>query len=492
MLKNKVLLIFFVFLLTYYIPDVYAQEGRKIPDKIAWEKDYPAVPSPENTSDWGKHIQRTMTLLATSTPEKRNTVRILFYGQSIVANKRWTDAVMAGLKNRFPHANIIYENRAIGGFSSQYLVGTSEGDMYPFYPDLVIFHVYGAHKQYQEIIHALRSRTTAEVAIVTDHLGAKEFDGKEFADPGDWKNFMRNTFVPAVAKEYNAQLIDITTPWKRYLKQNQLSSQALLKDGVHPNDHGCYVMSQLVERQLIYLPNHPDDEWKDMVKTYIVGKDIKFKRGKLTLNFEGNKVNVIAAENNNPAVLNVLVDGKKPSEFKSCYTYSRTSRAPGVAWPALLKVGFETRPLIEQWTLTIEEVNKLNSDFTFRVEGSRTGYDGKGHSLETFVSNSGRVVIEPWFWKNMQRDYEFKGKQLKSGFEITWSTKPLFTDQYKPEKTNDTAEENLTTLAQNLSNEEHILELSIVGNGNPAIKAIKVYQPPVKGKMEIVANPPIK
>jgi len=32
-----------------------------------------------------KNIQRTMRLLATSTAEKQNTVRILFYGQSITA-----------------------------------------------------------------------------------------------------------------------------------------------------------------------------------------------------------------------------------------------------------------------------------------------------------------------------------------------------------------------------------------------------------------------
>ena len=31
----------------------------------------------------GRNIQRTMTLLATSTPQKRNTVKILFYGRSI-------------------------------------------------------------------------------------------------------------------------------------------------------------------------------------------------------------------------------------------------------------------------------------------------------------------------------------------------------------------------------------------------------------------------
>ena len=43
---------------------------------------YPPAKFPA-ASGWGKNIQRTMRLLATSTAENRNTVRILFYGQSI-------------------------------------------------------------------------------------------------------------------------------------------------------------------------------------------------------------------------------------------------------------------------------------------------------------------------------------------------------------------------------------------------------------------------
>ena len=47
---------------------------------------YPPTQFPD-TSGWGKNVQRTMRLLATSTAEKRNTVRILFYGQSITEQK---------------------------------------------------------------------------------------------------------------------------------------------------------------------------------------------------------------------------------------------------------------------------------------------------------------------------------------------------------------------------------------------------------------------
>ena len=92
--------------------------------------DYPAVHFPD-PAGWGKNIQRTMRLLATSTPEHRNTVRILFYGQSIT-EQGWSRLVEEDLRKRFPHANLIIENRALGGFSSQLLVKTAETDLYPF------------------------------------------------------------------------------------------------------------------------------------------------------------------------------------------------------------------------------------------------------------------------------------------------------------------------------------------------------------------------
>jgi hypothetical protein len=121
---------------------------------------YPPVKF-SDSSDWGRNIQRTMRLLATSTPEQHNTVRILFYGQSITEQK-WSQFVADDLRQRFPHANLIIENRALAGFSSQLLVKTAETDLYPFQPDLLIFHVYGAHDKYEDIIRRTRERTTAE------------------------------------------------------------------------------------------------------------------------------------------------------------------------------------------------------------------------------------------------------------------------------------------------------------------------------------------
>ena len=85
--------------------------------RAAESPSYPPTKFPD-ASGFGKNIQRTMRLLATSTAEKQNTVRILFYGQSITEQK-WAKLVEEDLRRRFPHANLVVENRALGGFASQ-------------------------------------------------------------------------------------------------------------------------------------------------------------------------------------------------------------------------------------------------------------------------------------------------------------------------------------------------------------------------------------
>ena len=100
---------------------------------------------------FGDNVQRTMTLLATSTPQHRNHVRILVYGQSISEGVWWRH-VERDLARRFPNADLEMVNRAMGGHASNFLVREAETDVYPFYPDLVIFHVYGAHTCYEQII----------------------------------------------------------------------------------------------------------------------------------------------------------------------------------------------------------------------------------------------------------------------------------------------------------------------------------------------------
>lgn len=160
---------------------------------------HPPVPVAQDHDRFGLGIQRTMTLLATSTPKHRNTVRVLFYGQSITAQD-WTKQVSDWLRKTYPNANLIIENRAIGGHSSQLLWRTAEADLYPFQPDLLIFHVYGSHIDYETIIRNVRQRTTADVLLQTDHITKPEELAAPATQPtptmANWSAWWNQLFLP--------------------------------------------------------------------------------------------------------------------------------------------------------------------------------------------------------------------------------------------------------------------------------------------------------
>lgn len=452
-------------------------------DKTA---DYPPPAPAKNDSYFGAKIQRTMTLLATSTPKHRHRVRILFYGQSITKQEWWLE-VAKDLKQRFPDADLQIENRAIGGFASPLLIRPAEHDLYPFYPDLLIFHVYGPEPEYESIIANVRRRTTSEIAFHSDHITwlptGTFLDDKEMLNGYQWHDSHSTEWLPQIAQKYESELIEIREPWKQYLKDNGLKPKDLLSDDIHLNDHGNFLLASLVKRQLRYNPKFPTDSWKDLVKTYIVGKDVKWKNGKLVVEFEGNRVDAIAAKaaDSKSHQGRILIDGKPPSQFPELYTITRPSQAIGVDWPAILQVSWEKPLIIEDWTAQITEINEDASQFKFEVRGSKTGFDGSGVSDRKFVSKSGRVVIEPenWWLKNA---YEYSRQSIPKGFEIKWQVLPMFVDEYVVPKVEDSSQEYLTTLAQNLSNAKHTLEIIPNEKGILPIQSIRVYRPPLLAK----------
>ena len=171
----------------------------------------------------------------------------------------------------------------------------------------------------------------------------------------------------------------------------------------------------------------------------------------------------------------ILIDGKKPSEFPECIAFTRTSLSQSRWGPALLRVSSEKPREIEEWTLTVREVDDKADQLKFMVAGSRNGPDGEGVSSERFVSKSGRVVIEPgdWWIKNIQ---EITKARVPVGFEVKWKAIPLYADTITPPKGEDPSRESVVTVAQGLSNGKHTLEVI----GPAAIGAVRVYRPPMK------------
>ncbi len=440
--------------------------------------DFPPPKWLGDTPTFGKNVQRTMRLLAESTPEKRNTVRVLFYGQSIT-EQGWWKIVADDLRARYPNADLVIENRAIGGHASQLLVKTAEADLYPFQPDLVIFHVYGAHDKYADIIRNIRERTTAEILQQNDHVNkpddlTESTDGSQLAPgKGSWDAFMNHNWLPMLAMKYQTEYCDQRAVWKRYLADYNLEPKALLKDGVHLNAHGEFLMAEAVKAHLRRDPTFdpaPSESW---VKTIEIGADAAWKDGKLTVDFDGARIDAIRGTG---GAAEVRVDGKSPATIGECHAFTRTTAYPGSNWPILLRVQNASPLEAEDWTLTLKNVGGEFGDITFDVVGSATGPDGAGKAGEKFTSNSGRVVIEPEDW-NLDFCYRVFGRKLTEGQQVKWRAELYGAPLVEGGGASLPGVERALTLAQGLKNGKHTLELT----GDPAsITALRIYTPPEK------------
>ena len=360
-------------------------------------------------------VQRTLRLLASSTAKHPQVVRILFYGQSITEGT-WWQSVADSLRHRYPHADLVIENRALGGFPSQLLVKTAETDLYPFRPDLLIFHVFGAHDKYEDIVRRVRERTTAEILLQTDHVtddaAFSEETNPARLEPsgGDWGAFMNHRWIPTLATNYQAGLCDQRAAWKLYLRAHGLHAAALLRDLVHLNADGERLMAACVDHCLRRDPRRRASPAESWVATHVVGRDVAIAGdGTLRLVFRGNRVDVIlpagrtsasvtsATSAGGPAPV-VRIDGRRPSEWPELYGFTRARGTPGGKWPVVADLGWRTPLLLEDWTLELTRDPARADVVTFSLTGSKTGPDGGGRSDRRFESRSGRVIIDPDDW----------------------------------------------------------------------------------------------
>lgn len=384
----------------------------------------------------------------------------------------------ADLRRRFPNADIEVENRAIGGFVSQLLVKTAVQDLYPFYPDLLIFHVYGSHIEYENLIANVRKHTTAEILLGSDHP-TNPSDLTEETDPAklsmaQWGAWWNHAFLPETAKKYGAELADVRGAWKAYLTKENRPPQDFLTDGVHLNARGNALMTAILTPYFATKAAMPAESEK-WVRTYPI-KASSWNRGRLKLNFSGNRVDVIAGNGQRVvgSPVDVSIDGQKPSKIAGTTHFTRSSIGYATWVPALLTIGARAPLVPETWTATVTQVN-ADKTFRYKVSGSATGEDGEGQNDQDFVSRSGRVMIAKGDWFT-----EFSRETIVVGFKATWEARRQSVDFYQTPLTPDKAGEYSTTLAQGFSNAPHTLELVARDGKRPNITAIRVYEPPLK------------
>ena len=436
---------------------------------------YPLPVLPDTTM-LGRYTSRTLNLLQQSTAQKRNTVKILVYGQSISAQDWWLE-VKRTIESRFPCADLVMENKSIGGFSTQYLYKTVEMDVSSFYPDLVLLHIYGNNHYYDSVLYTIRSRTIAEIAIMTDH----------YIGENAWSDTMCYHILPLLAEKYKCDMINIRDPWKQYLKDNQLEPSKLLTDGTHLNDWGNFIMAELVKPLFCFKPSYPLDPL-GLQTTYKNGNDFTFQGDTLTLKFLGNKVDIILDNTHITAgdSAKILLDGQLPSCFQGCYFMTRPYNGEGKKWPwnlpAMIRINHSQPWVTEQWSCIFTKAKAPYHDFRFKIQGSVSGVDGHGGGTRDFVSKSGKVIIDKndaekggdW---HLNRSYRVLKTLVNNGDTVKWRTYTISKDILVPVMKSDKTVENSITLFQGVTNTSHVLKIIKTGVHNPPVSEIMVYKP---------------
>lgn len=430
-----------------------------------------APTTPQNPS--AAYIQRTMKTLEASTAENPAHVRVLFYGQSITA-QAWTKTVQAELAKRFPTANFEFRNAAIGGYQSSRLIRTADHDLYPWYPDLLFFHVYGPMDKYEEIVRRVRERTSSEIVIWTSHLNIVS---KEKPDEINTSHDERAVLIRAVAPKYNCMLIDLREKWRKHLAENGIAVKDLLSDAVHLNPKGCDLYAKLIGEELLRVPALGDDPVASGTITTIPTGAPEVCRetdGAMLLRFTGNRVVAISdGTGAKGARARVLLDGKPMDGMKELWAISRPSLGPAKIWmPAINNIAFDRPPIEEEWTLTcLPDSTPDGTKIHFSLQGSMTGEDGEGWNTARFVSRSGRTIIDPDDWQ-IAWTLGYKKATLPPAFKVTWQSYPLFADSYAPQPSG-----TRTLMVQGCTNQAHVLKLVPEG-GALGIGAFVVHAPP--------------
>ena len=387
--------------------------------------------------DSGEYITRTMHLLNTASKENPNKIKLAFTGQSITdPNNTWPADLTEWLRQKYPFAEIIYKNFAIGGFSTDCLYKRMPNDIASFYPDLIVCYDMGSHIFYDRMIKWVRENTTAEIMIQTEH----------YTQENDWSDTMSYQHLPEIAKRYSAQICDIRTPWKNYIKDNKLDANLLLSDGTHLNDNGQEFMLELMKQFFVYREALPRDE-------YTTVKREDWQNNKLTLPFTGNRVEVIGGVKQK---ISVKIDGKKPSEIKEAYI--RTPENTGISTRMGI-INYKAPPLEQTFTITVKSFQDAEN-FIYTAEGSETGFEGTSdeHGVldGKYLYMTGESFIFHPAVENPKAGEQYTFQSVLNGTDFYDGANPL--------------------LISGIPVGEHVLELE-TENEIPDIKAIRIFNP---------------
>ena len=444
----------------------------------------------EDPKELGRRLPRTMALLESATPDHRTPINILLYGQSIIASSFVTLELREYLTKTYPNARITITNTAIGGYTAEHLHRTAWQDLYPAYPDLVIFHDYGGEKtgELEEMFRNVSRYTTAEILAWTHHVD-------NFGAGVDRDREASADFNRALAKKYGYEIAEVREQWKEHLKLTRTARTDYLVDKIiHLNRKGAQLL-------VSYLTPHfkanplASDNWKQRVRTLDLTQsqpDVTYAPGSwkitpaglvstgdqpLRVAFTGNRVELVGAPVTGPAgSVRVLIDGKPVSAHLGTYSAERSTLAPGAWWPTVSHVVLGPNPIADTYTLSFTHVSPEGASYEFSVKGLQSGDEGQGKSGQDFVSRSGRIRIAA-------DDLDIAGvkrvtkKDLPPAFEASFNVRSIGLDEWRQPANARPEIITRDVVFQELETGPHVLELVPDGKAPVTLRSIILHNP---------------
>ena len=436
-----------------------------------------------DTTGLGKHIGRTMHLLASGTAEKHTKLKVVFYGQSIIdENNPWPRRLAQWLRETYPFTDFepVYK-LAVGGYSTQIMSSLTPMDMKKHHPDLVIILITGSHYDYETIVKTIKETTTADVMILTEHISR----GSRL-DFATWSDTMEREHLPNIAQKHGAELCPLRKSWRYHLVAHNLHEDVFLgADGGHLNSDGQNFILEIVkqffvrdEEAVAAAEKKLRGEWVDLATD-------SWKDGVLTIPFHGNRVEVFQdAGQETCAPVEVRINGKKTSEWVELYVHERIGHgwmAPGY----LRRLEIKTPHKPQLWTLEFTKWEPVYNTgergtqqfaFQYTVTGDDAGCLG--------ISTEGRFLSKgKWSWQNSTRDGHFDSDILKiNGEDFYFGMKKPFLGARYYFKTQpngvDIYDGSQPLLFSGLPVGDYVLTLTAADKNNiPKIKRIRVCNP---------------
>jgi hypothetical protein len=403
------------------------------------------------------------------------------------------------IRERFPNApQIIYRKHGGPGTPWEYVYAWVRQFVAAEQPDLIFTYTSGTLDGLDKLLTEIRTRTTAEVIVPSLHFRPPP----SAITPENITHGMGTPWdsVREICEKHGAEFVANREEMAAYLAKTGLDQDALLVDHNHQGMHGRIRIWDNVVRhiakcdQSTYTPESRE-------RMVMVASPVKTATEEVSLSgswstaggllsssaagahlkatFTGNQIDLIGRRTPGGGSVKVLIDGVPADQapvFLSDFIKPHlvpADKKGGWRIPHLADLGPNLVP--QTWTIT------MTSDTgDFRLEGSVAGPDGTGNLAQPFVSRSGQISLDPKNWR--QGRVERPGQPVDYGV-LTGET---FTfDVYRSAVgevsfKGESGGQLVEPLVRNLPNGKHTLELVTTGDGEVAIQALYVFEPPEK------------